>query len=79
MHPIEGTTAVRLENGRWVVWLNIQSWSESSGDTETSGDEHPIENDWRRIADYDTQSQAEVAARWIGRGVNRQAPPPSGF
>jgi hypothetical protein len=63
---------VELENGRWVVYLNVQSWEPSEG-------EHPVANNWKRINDYSTQQQADTAASWFEKSANRTFRPPNGF
>ena len=70
--PLDATTRVVQENGRWVVMLNVTSW-------EPSEEGHPIANNWKRINDYATEQEAQVAARWIEKSANRQTRPPSGF
>ena len=64
--PMQGYTRVESPSGRWVVWLNVQSWSSGAADQD-----HPINNQWKQINDYATRREAEVAARWIERSVNR--------
>ena len=70
--PLDATTRVVKENGRWVVMLNVTSW-------EPTGDEHPVTNNWKRINDYATEQEAKVAASWIEKSANRQIRPPTGF
>ena len=70
--PLDATTRVVSENGRWVVLLNVMSW-------EPTDDEHPVTNNWKRINDYATEQEAAVAASWIEKSANRQNRPPTGF
>jgi hypothetical protein len=70
--PLEAITRIEQENGRWVVYLNVQSW-------EPNSDEHPVANDWQRINDYSSRADAQVAATWYQRSANRNFRPPSGF
>ena len=70
--PLEAVTRVVEERGRWVVMLNVTSW-------EPEGGTHPVANNWKRINDYATQREAEVAAQWILRSANRHIRPPMGF
>ena len=70
--PLDATTRVIKESGRWVVMLNVTSW-------EPGGDEHPVTNNWKRINDYSTEEEANVAAAWIEKSANRKIRPPSGF
>ncbi|MAT70219.1 MAG: hypothetical protein CMJ58_11935 [Planctomycetaceae bacterium] len=70
--PLDATTRVVQENGRWVVYLNVTSW-------EPDDDGHPVANNWKRINDYATESDAHVAATWIARSASRNIRPPSGF
>ncbi len=70
--PLEAITRIEQENGRWVVYLNVQSW-------EPNSDEHPVANQWQKINDYSSQAEAQVAASWYERSANRNIRPPSGF
>ncbi|MEN1680139.1 MAG: hypothetical protein AAGJ46_11140 [Planctomycetota bacterium] len=66
------TTRIVEENGRFVVMLNVTSWA-------PEGDDFPVANNWKRINDYATRREAEVAAHWIEKSANRSHRPPSGF
>ncbi len=70
--PLEALIRVTQEQGRWVVYLNVPAW-------QPQEDQHPVTNHWRRINDYSTQQQADVAARWYLRSANRNCQPPTGF
>lgn len=70
--PLDASTYVVEENGRWVVMLNVTSWEPSSTD-------HPVANNWKRINDFATKQEAQMAASWIEKSANRQARPPTGF
>ena len=70
--PLEAVARVELENGRWVVYLNVQSW-------EPDQDGHPVTNNWKRINDYSNERDARVAASWYERSANRATRPPTGF
>ena len=70
--PIQAVARVQLENGRWVVYLNVQSW-------DPDDDEHPIANNWKRINDYSTEQDARVAASWYEKSANRAHRPPTGI
>lgn len=70
--PLDAVTRVVHQNGRWVVMLNVMSW-------EPSGGEHPVANHWKRISDYATETEANVAAHWIERSANRIAGRQDGF
>jgi hypothetical protein len=69
--PLEAITRVEKENGRWVVYLNVQSWEPDQDD--------PVANDWKRINDYSSEADAKVAASWYQRSANRTIRPPLGF
>ena len=71
-YPLEATTHIVYENGRWVLMLNVTAW-------EPNSDEHPVRNHWKRINDYNTEQEAKVAAQWIARSANRRIRPPTGF
>ncbi len=71
---LDASTKVVNEQGRWVVYLNVPDWDCSPAD-----DQHPVNNQWKRINDYSTQRDAEVAAHWFERSANRTHRPPSGF
>lgn len=70
--PLDATTHIICENGRWVVLLNVTSW-------ESQTEEHPVRNHWKRINDYSSEQEAKVAALWIARSANRRIRPPTGF
>ncbi len=70
--PLEAITRVENENGRWVVYLNVQTW-------EPDNEGHPVTNNWKRINDFSTESEAFVAASWYQRSANKQIRPPTGF
>ena len=69
--PLDAITRVENENGRWVVYLNVPSWDQD--------DENPITNDWKKINDYSTEKEANVAASWFERSANKTIRPPTGF
>ncbi len=69
--PLEAITRVEQENGRWVVYLNVQSWEPDNED--------PVNNDWKRINDYSSEADAKVAASWYERSANKTIRPPTGF
>ena len=70
--PLEAIARIEHENGRWVVYLNVQSW-------EPNDDENPVTNNWKRINDYSTEEDAKVAASWFQKSANRTYRPPTGF
>lgn len=70
--PLDATTHIVYEKGRWVVLLNVTSW-------ESQSEENPVHNHWKRINDYSTEQEAKVAAQWIARSANRRIRPPTGF
>ena len=70
--PLEAMTRIENENGRWVVYLNVQSW-----EPESAG--HPVTNNWKRINDFSTEAEATVAASWYQRSANKQIRPPTGL
>ena len=39
--PLEAMTRIENEDGRWVVYLNVQSW-------EPDNEGHPVTNNWKR-------------------------------
>lgn len=59
---IAAKAVVELEQGRWVVYLEL-GFSSPGSDT--------IRTERRRIADYPTQERAQVAAGWIERTADR--------
>jgi hypothetical protein len=69
--PAVGIKAhIEEEKGRWVVYLDISFWRENG-----SYDEHnPLESVRKRIRDYPTKRDAEVAAHWIERTADRNNP-----
>ncbi len=70
--PLEAIVRVEKESGRWVVYLNVPTW-------EPDHDEHPVANNWKRINDYATESDAKVAATWYERSANKTTRPPTGL
>lgn len=60
-------TEITHEEGRWVVHLCSTFWAVHL--------DPPLETIRRRIADYPSRRQAEVAARWMERAADRQLPP----
>tara|TARA_R110002049_G_scaffold285698_4_gene466955 strand:+ start:72152 stop:72418 length:267 start_codon:yes stop_codon:yes gene_type:complete len=70
--PLDAFTHVVKEHGRWVVYLDIPAWEPSDG-------ESPVANDWKRINDYSSESDARVAASWYERSANRTFRPSTGF
>lgn len=70
--PLEAFTRVENECGRWVVYLNVQSW-------EPTNDEHPVANNWKRIRDFSSESEANIAATLYERSANKTIRPPLGF
>lgn len=69
--PLEAITRVEQENGRWVVYLNVPSWEPDQAD--------PVANNWKRINDYASEAEANMAATWFARSANRTIGPPTGF
>lgn len=69
--PLDAITRVEKENGRWVVYLNVQSWEPDQS--------NPVANNWKRINDYATESEANVAATWFKRSANRTIRPSTGL
>jgi hypothetical protein len=59
---IAAKAVVELEQGRWVVYLDL-------GFSAQGSDEFRIER--RRIADYSSAERANVAASWIERTADR--------
>lgn len=70
--PLEAIARVELDCGRWVVYLNVQSWQPNEND-------YPVVNNWKRINDYSTEQEAKVAATWFEKSANRTIRPPTGF
>jgi hypothetical protein len=69
--PAVGVKAeIMEENGRWVVYLDLTFWREA----ESGEDLNPLENVRRRIRDYPTKRDAEVAAHWMERTADRANP-----
>jgi hypothetical protein len=58
---------IRLENGRWVVYLCATFWDPVRNPR--------LETVVRRIRDYPSRRQAEVAAGWMERAADRNLPP----
>lgn len=58
---------IQLEHGRWAVYLNSVFWAPDRNP--------PLETVVRRIADYPTRRQAEVAAHYMERAADRTLPP----
>ncbi len=58
-----------MERGRWAVYLDVTMWDEA-------GRSDPLRAIRRRITDYSTRSQAEVAAKWMERAAERDLPHP---
>ena len=78
------STKIVEENGRWVVYLNVDFWEPPSADEipdEQANDENwPVTTHWKRISDYADRRSAEVAAKWIERSADRNLRrPPSGL
>lgn len=63
------TRRIEPEQGRWAVYLDITMWDE----TNRSNPLHTIR---RRVRDYATREQAEVAAKWMERAAERELPQP---
>lgn len=59
---------IRLEGGRWAVYLCSVFWAADR--------DPPLETIVRRIKDYPTKRQAEIAARYMERAADRTLPPP---
>jgi len=69
--PAVGVKAqVEPENGRWVVYIDLSFWREAEADEELI----PLENVRKRIRDYSTKREAEIAAHWIERTADRTRP-----
>jgi hypothetical protein len=69
--PAVGIKAhIEEEKGRWVVYLDISFWRESGSYDE----DNPLESVRKRIRDYPTKRDAEVAAHWIERTADRNNP-----
>jgi hypothetical protein len=60
---------IRFENGRWVVYLCSVFWAAER--------DPPLETIVRRINDYPTKRQAEIAASYMERAADRSLPPTS--
>ena len=69
--PMTAVARVEEQNGRWVVYLNVQTW-------DPHDDQHPVSNHWNRINDYSSEQEAQVAASWYERSANRSHRPPTG-
>jgi len=69
--PAVGVKAqVECENGRWVVYLDVSFWKEEAEPESFN----PLEQVRKRISDYSTKQEAEVAAHWIERTADRNNP-----
>jgi len=66
---VGANTSIEEQNGRWVVFLEIGFW-------ETAEDA-PLKVTRRRINDYATRRDAEIAAAWIQRSVDRNVGRPA--
>jgi hypothetical protein len=62
-HAVGSHTVIEEEEGRWVVYLEVGFWE--------AAQEGPIHTNRRRIKDYATRREAEVAASWIERSTDR--------
>ena len=62
---------VEKEQGRWVVYLDVAFWREAAA---ADKDFNPLENERKRIRDYSTKTEAEVAAHWIERTADKANP-----
>lgn len=63
---------IELEHGRYAVYLDVSFWEPTPAG--------PLQTLARRIGDYPTRRQAEVAARWMLAAADRNLPhPPLGF
>lgn len=61
------------EHGRWAVYLVVTTWRPDAQDG-------PLARMRRRIRDYATRAEAEVARSWMHRAADRDPrTPPSGF
>jgi hypothetical protein len=60
-------TQIEQEKGRWVVYMDLSFWREDAPD-------NPLEIVRRRISDYGTRREAEVAAHWMERTADRTKP-----
>jgi hypothetical protein len=68
VRPAVGLKAeVLQEKGRWVLYLDLSFWREDPCD-------NPLETVRKRIRDYSTKREAEVAAHWIERTADRGNP-----
>ncbi len=62
--PAVGSRAViEEERGRWVVYLEVGFWDAAGAE--------PVKITRRRIKDYPTRRDAEVAASWMERSSDR--------
>ena len=67
---VASKTVIEEEQGRWVVYLEVGFW-----EAAVAG-EVPIQVTRRRIKDYPTRRDAEVAASWIQRSTDRNVSRP---
>ncbi len=73
-------TVIEPEHGRWVVYLEVAFWDTGRATGRAVDADDPISTVRRRISDYPSKQQAEVAASWIERGADRDLfSPPTGF
>ena len=71
IRPAVGLKAtIEEERGRWILYLDLCFWRE----TCTEKDLSPLEMIRKRIRDYSTKRDAEIAARWIERTADRGSP-----
>ena len=61
---VAARASIVRENGRWVVYLDVGFWNNADGSV-------PLKTERKRIADYASEQDAQVAARWIERGADR--------
>ncbi|MCG8459884.1 MAG: hypothetical protein MI919_26690 [Holophagales bacterium] len=74
---LDAQTYVIPEQGRWVVYLDVALAPEGAGPYLEAGSAFEVVR--RRIADYGSEAEAEVAARLFRRGAARDLPsPPTG-
>jgi hypothetical protein len=62
---IAAGASIELENGRFVVYLTVLDWDHDA--------KREVQHR-KRISDYPTQREAELAARWFERGANKEHP-----
>lgn len=69
--PAVGLKAhIEEEKGRWVLYLDVFFWRDHVGEDDST----PLESERKRIRDYSTKREAEVAAHWIERTADRNNP-----